>query len=329
MKSPIIGAILASLLVAMAVTGADAGTDDGLAEPPRAVLLREKVIVNSNVIRLGDLFANIGELANARVAYAPAPGRRAVFDARWLYYVARRHGLKWRPMTLQDQAVVERDSIAIERSEIKDHILAALVERGVDARRNEIQLGNRNFRLHVAADEAPTVGVDDVVYDPRTRRFSAVIAAPANDSSAPRVHVTGRVHRVAEVPVLARRILRGDVIGPADIEWVRFRSGRLPRDTILDAEDLLGRTPVRGMRAGAPVRTAEVRWPILVPKGSLVTMMLKVRNMTLTAQGNSMQDGARGDVIRISNADSSTIVEAVVTGPGWAEVKPTGHLAMN
>jgi len=328
MKTSIGAVLLAGFLAAMAAA-ADAGTGDGLAGPPRAALLREKIMVNADYIHLGDLFVNAGERANVRVAYAPAPGRRAVFDARWLYHVARRHGLNWRPMTLQDQAVVERQSLVIERSEIEDHILAVLTDHGVDADRSEIQFSNRAFKLHVAADAMPTVAVEDVVYEPRTRRFSAIVAAPAGDPSAPRVQVTGRVHRVAEVPVLARRMLRGDIIGPADLEWVRFRSGQLPRDTILDAEDLIGRTPVRGMRAGAPVRAAEIRWPVLVPKGSLVTMVLQVRNMTLTAQGKALEDGSRGDVVRISNADSSTIVEAVVIGPGRAEVKPTSHLAMN
>lgn len=329
MKTLILAAVFGLFLAVPPDAAADTGPGDGVAQPPRAALLREKIVVTGDVIHLGDLFANTGERAGARVAYAPAPGKRAVFDARWLYHVARRHGLRWRPLTLQDQAVVERDSIVIERVEIEDHILAALAEHGVDPGRSEIQLGNRAFRMHVAADAPPTVAVEDTAYEPRTRRFSAIVTAPAGDPSAPRVHVTGRVHRVTEVPVLARRMLRSEVIGAGDVEWIRVRTGHLPRDTILDAGDLIGRTPVRGMRAGAPVRTAEVRWPVLVEKGSLVTMVLRVRNMMLTAQGKALQDGARGDVIRIVNTDSSTTVEAVVSAAGRAEVKPTGHLAMN
>jgi flagella basal body P-ring formation protein FlgA len=58
------------------------------------VLLRESVTVKSKMVLLGDIFTHTGENADIPIAYAPEPGKRAIFDARWLYRVARTYGLK-------------------------------------------------------------------------------------------------------------------------------------------------------------------------------------------------------------------------------------------
>lgn len=291
------------------------------------VALRQSVTVSGGLVRLGDLFVPAGDKAEAAVAYAPAPGKRAIFDARWLYRVARAYGLNWRPLSIHDKAVVARESIVIGRREIADHILAALVDKGVDADMR-VELSNRMLRIHVPGDSTATVAVEDVAYDPRTRRFIAIVAAPADDPAARRIRVTGRVHRVIDVPVLTRRVLAGEVIRKRDVKWIAMRGDRLQRDTIQDSGALIGKSPRRGLRAGVPVRVSDVRLPVLVPRRSLVTIMYRVQSMTLTAQGRALEDGGAGDTVRVANTQSNTVVQAVVTGANRVSVQPAGPIAM-
>ncbi len=291
------------------------------------VTLRQSVTVSGELVRLGDLFVPAGDKAEAAVAYAPAPGKRAIFDARWLYRVARAYGLNWRPLSIHEKAVVARESIVIGRREIADRILAALVDKGVDADM-QVELSNRMLRIHVAGDSTATVAVEDVVYEPRTRRFIAIVAAPADDPAARRIRVTGRLHRVIDVPILTRRVLAGEVIRERDVKWVRMRSDRLQRDTIQDPGGLIGKSPRRGLRAGVPVRVSDVRLPVLVPRRSLVTIVYRVRSMTLTTQGRALDDGGAGDTVRVANTQSNTVVQAVVTGANRVSVQPAGPIAM-
>ncbi len=291
------------------------------------VTLRQSVTVSGTLVRLGDLFVPAGDKAEAAVAYAPAPGKRAIFDARWLYRVARAYGLNWRPLSIHEKAVVARESIIIGRREIADHILAALVAKGVDADM-QVELSNRMLRIHVPGDSTATVAVEDVAYDPRTRRFIAIVAAPADDPAARRIRVTGRVHRVIDVPVLTRRVLAGEVIRKRDVKRIAMRSDRLQRDTIQDPGALIGKSPRRGLRAGVPVRVSDVRLPVLVPRRSLVTIMYRVRSMTLTARGRALEDGGAGDTVRVANTQSNTVVQAVVTGANRVSVLPAGPIAM-
>ena len=292
------------------------------------VVLRESVSVKSKLVRLNDLFSGTGEKADIAVAYAPVPGKRAIFDSRWLYRVARAYGLNWRPLGLQDQIVVERESQMITREEIEDSIRVALIDRGADPN-TKVELSNRMMRLYVASDVAASVGVEDVSYEPRTGRFTAILVAPAGDPGATRTRVTGRLHRETDVPVPARRIQANEVITERDIKWVKVRQNRLPRGVIIDINELIGKSPKRWLRAGIPVRAANVQPPILVPKGSLVTIYLKVPRMMLTAQGKALENGSDGDVIRINNTQSNKVIEAEVTGVAKVAVLPPGKIVMN
>ena len=80
---------------------------------------------------------------------------------------------------------------------------------------------------------------------------------------------------------------------------------------------------------GVPVRQTSVRRPILVPKGSLVTIILNAPKMILTAQGKAINAGSEGDTIQVKNTQSNTIVDAEVISSGRVAVRATTILAMN
>ena len=301
---------------------------DKITEEKARVLLREAVKVKNKTVRLGDVFSGTGSKADIAIAYAPKPGKRAIFDARWLQRVARTYRLKWRPMGIEDQVIVERDSTAIPREEIEDGILSALIEKGVD-KSVVLELSNRRIRLFVPTSSIAKIGVEDTSYDPRTGRFTAIIMAPADDPRATRHRVTGRLHKMTEVPVLARKMLGKEVISKRDIKWIRVRSDRLRRDTILNANELIGMAAKRGLHSGRPLHTSVVQRPVLVSKGSLVTVSLDAPKMTLTTRGKALQNGSDGDTVRIVNLRSNKIIEAEVTGMGRVSVLSIGMTAIN
>lgn len=297
--------------------------------PEAPVMLNAKVTVSGEMVLLGDLFQNAGEAGNRPVAYAPQPGKKALFDARWLARVAKAYKLDWRPLGSRERAAVDRASIVIPRDDIEDTIQATLLnDFGAEAGL-QIELSNASLRLHVPVDAEATVAVDDVKFDERSGRFSAFVSAPADDPNAPRARVTGHLIHMTEVPVLNRRIMGGDIIREGDIEWVKIRSKRLQNDAISDVSQLIGLSAKRGLRVGQPIRTSEVRAPLLVTKGQVVTLIVKTPAMTLTSQGRAMEDGSRGDVIRITNTQSHTTVEGTINRAGVVTVRPAINLVMN
>lgn len=291
-------------------------------------LLHPNVVVDGDVVKLGDLFDNVGAKADVAVARAPAPGRRAVVDADWLQRIANMNGVDWRAENVFEQAVIERSGVTVTHDQIEAELLSALASQGVSPANSQIELANRAAQIVVPIDAQLQIGVRDLSYDSRYKRFTATVEVPANSPSASRMRVTGRVIQTVDVPVLARQIGRGDVINAHDITWTKVREDAIRRDIVVDADQLVGLTPRQTLRSGQMVSTSDLQKPIAVARGALVTMVLKSGTMMLSAQGHAVEQGSVGDVIRVTNSHSNMTVEGKVEGPNMVSVSLAGTTAL-
>ena len=57
-------------------------------------------------------------------------------------------------------------------------------------------------------------------------------------------------------------------------------------------------------------------------------MVLQGKFIRLTARGRALENGGKGDVVKIRNIKSNKHVEAVVIGAGRVTIDPHGHFAM-
>ena len=300
----------------------------GTAALASEVKLRSSIIVEDKYITLSDLFGLPGEKGATRIAYAPAPGQRSTLDAKWLYRVARAHKIRWRPLSLKTKLIVERASQQVFQDDLKTILLAGLREKGVGDD-IELSMNGRTLAIHLPTNVEPTIGLDNLLYNPKSGRFVATVAAPADDPAAKRHRITGRVHPMISIPVVGKRLRRGDIVKKHHITWTSIRESSVRRDTILHEEDLLGMAAKRIVREHAPIRLSYVQRPVLVRKNGLVTIHLASRSMTLTAQGQAMQDGSKGEIVQVKNIQSKKVIEAVVTHAGKVRVSAPSHFNVN
>jgi flagella basal body P-ring formation protein FlgA len=302
---------LLPIIMAAAVSLANIATH--AAEKREAVAARDTVSVSSRSVRLGDIFANAGELADKQIARAPTPGERVVLDARALYKLASAHGLAWQP-TREQNVVIERQSDLLTDDILIDYVLNAMDRDGLDASRIELSMHTSGKPVYVASEA--DVAVDSVRYDEIGNRFSAVVTARVQGEAVQRVGLTGRAYRVVKLPVVIRPMRNGDVIRAEDVAWQVVRQQNAPRGAITDPQFLIGLTPQRVLRANTPIRARDLGRPILVKRNSLVTLMLQTETMVLAMRGKALEDAAEGQAVRVRNPRGGAIVEGVVTGQG-------------
>jgi len=297
------------------------GTSRAAELPPQ---LKPSVVLTGDAITLGDIWENIGDKAGTPLANAPAPGKRVTLETRWLLAVAQSYGIDWRPASPFERSVVERAGQSVDIRVIETELREALAMEGAPAGAS-IEISNRQ-QLHIVipTTTSPTVAVKDLVYDQRMNRFQAVLEAPAGAPNSVRFKVMGNVFASARIPVLAHPMGRGETISDADIQWVDVREEVVRRDIVTNPRMLIGQEPRYQLRAGVPVRTTEVQKPVVVGKNSSVTIVLRSKFMTLTAQGRAVEDGSVGDVIRVTNVQSKQTVDARIEGPGQVSVMPGG-----
>lgn len=283
-------------------------------------VLNASALIDDRYVRLGDLFANVGDLAEKTVAHAPLPGERATLDAKWLFRVARAYRLNWRPVSLRQQVIVERAAQVISAEEIRDVLHTALMDEGA-TEDMELELLVPSQDMHVPTDVMAIAGVERLAYDKRSGRFSAVVAAPAGDPAAKRIRVAGMMHPMVDVPVVVRTVRRGETIRARDLEMQKIRAHGLRGAIVRDLEQLIGMTPKRILAPDRPIRTNDVQRPQWVERGKLVTLELRFGAMALTAQGKALDNGSEGDLVRVRNQESNQIVEAEVVGDGRVQVE--------
>jgi len=289
--------------------------------PPQ---LRSAVTVEGEAIHLGDLWDNLDDKAATAIVAAPQPGRHITLDARWLAAVAQTNAIDWRPASNYDRIVVTRGGQVVEAAAIESELREALDMEGLP-KGSGFEITNRaSLGVTIPTGVQATVAVREMALDLRTQRFAAIIEVPAGSPSATRLKVSGRVFAMARLPVLTRTVNRGDVIGEKDVEWLEVREENVRRDIAIDPRELVGMEPRFLVKAGVPIRTSELQRPLMVTRNSNVTMVLKTPYMTLTAQARAIDDGGRGDIIKVTNLQTKQIVEAKVEGPGTVSVSAGG-----
>jgi flagella basal body P-ring formation protein FlgA len=295
-----------SLIIALFVAAAASVDAD-------AAILRQSVTVQGDVIRIGDLFVDAGKDSDAVVAEAPAPGQQMTLNARALESIAQRAGLQWRPQSRYESTTVSRAGRIVRAQEIEKILRDAMVKEGMPKDRL-IALSKADFAVHVAPDEERAIRVVNARYNLAGRQFAALLEVPRGKSGAERLQVTGNLYEMVEIPVLAQRVQRGDRIREQDVETIEIRRDAVAQDAILDRSQVIGKTPRRLLQAGKPLRGNDLQTPLLVEKGKLVTIVLRNRQLLITAQGRALEDGAKGEVIRVSNTRSRTTIQGLVVG---------------
>ena len=288
-----------------------------VASEAHAATTRESATVDGDVVRLSDLFDVSGPGADTVVGQAPLPGRRDVYDANRLRAIALAHDVAWTPTSRFEHAVVERAGRPIDAPEIEQKILSAM---SADPQGNKVELANRGLKLYAAMSNPDPITVRGLSEDARSGYFTATLALATGESSSTLVQVNGRVIPLTPVPVLTRRMLPGDIIKASDVVMISVAANQVNQEAVLETRALVGQTPRRPLREREPVLVSDVRAPILVTKGSIVTMVLESPGLLLTAKGQALDDGSKGETIRILNTQSSRTIEAVVTAAGAARV---------
>jgi len=291
-------------------------------------ILVNRTVIQGDTVRLGDLFRNVGDKAGVTVEPAPAPGQSVTIYSGQLTNIARAHGLDWKPNSQYDRVAVERASKMVPRDTVDQALIRAMAEQGV-ASDVEIEIGNWQFRLFVPVEKPMTVAVENLIFDSQSKRFSGVISAPMDDPTAERVQISGRIHPVVEVPVLRRRVNPGELIRRDDIEFMKVRDVNAQRGVVSSPGALIGLTPRRILAERTAIRENDIQPLVLVQRNEMVTLTLSTKAMSLSTQGKALDNGAKGDTVRVLNVKSNKTVEGIVTGPNTIAVKAPTKAALN
>lgn len=123
----------------------------------------------------------------------------------------------------------------------------------------------------------------------------------------------------AETLVAARTIRAQEVLGPADVAVVR---GEVT-GALTDPAEALGLEARVSIYAGRPIRAGDLGPPAIVERNAIVRLRYESGPLVIAAEGRALDRAAAGDVLRVMNLSSRTIVSGLVAPNGIVHVSST------
>ena len=305
-----------ALMVSGSLSAASAG------ERP---VLRHEAAVAGELVRIGDLVAHAGPVADIAIFRAPDLGHTGAVSTAHILDAARRHGLANIDTRGLAEVAVTRLSRSVGAKEIEERVMAALSgRRGLgDTSHITITFDRepRTFQLEPTSGE---LSVARAIFEPSSARFD--VTFEANGSAAAqgmRLRYTGTAIATMDVAVLVRPLARGDVARAGDIVIERRPRAAIAAGALQRIEQVAGLAARRALPASQALRAADLMKPELVRQNELVTVVYDAPGISLSMRGKALESGAEGDIVSVANIQTKRTMQGVVAGPGRVSIPST------
>jgi len=278
-----------------------------------AMGIKENSVIQGDTITLGDVFYGLSRDEGRVLGAAPKPGEDMTLSARTLLRIAKALDLPWRPSSTADKVTLRRDATIVEYDQIKESLYTALYDEGVYGD-YELDIPARHQKIILPTDAEESMVITKLSLDSSRKIFKATIAAPSADNPIQHFTMTGKITPVITIPVLRNNIQNGDIITENDLEYIKIKDRDFGQNTIANANRLIGTTPRRVLIAGRPIQKNDIVEPQIVNRGEIVILSLDSGVLNITTQVKALENGSKGDVIRVLNSASNKTIQARVTG---------------
>ena len=164
-------------------------------------------------------------------------------------------------------------------------------------------------------------------YDARNGRFDIAFEINNDNNPTPtKLRFTGIAIETVEVAVLTRDIDRADLLKSSDVTLERRPKAEVTGEAA-SRDRTIGMQLRRPMRAGTPIRVADIARPEFVQRDQSVTIIYQVPGLYLTTRGKAIESGAEGDTVSVLNLQSKRTLTGVVTGRGQITVQGASQSA--
>ncbi|MBW7963422.1 flagellar basal body P-ring formation chaperone FlgA [Bradyrhizobium sp. BR 10261] len=312
-----------SALLVLAVPAQAA--DDGIAVPT----LRASVTVSSDVVRVGDLIDNAGSAAQVPVYRSPDLGTTGALPVAQVLSVLRAKQVIGVMTGDIKEVQVTRLARTLANKDLENAVASALDHRfGLgDAANITVTFDRGISDIRLEASNTGTLQPVATRYDARGGRFDISFEINNDSNAAPtKLRLTGTAIETIEVAVLTRDVDRTEMLKSSDVALERRPKAEVTGEPAR-RDRAIGMQLRRPMRAGTPIRVADIAKPEFVSRDQSVTVIYQVPGIYLTTRGKAIEGGAEGDTVSVLNLQTKRTLTGVVTGRGQVTVQGASQSA--
>lgn len=119
-----------------------------------------------------------------------------------------------------------------------------------------------------------------------------------------------------------RDVRRGEVLSEENIKKERKFISTLPNNVLYNADNIYGTSVLRDLSVNTVIASSMIKAIPVILKGNIVTLRLKNKNLTIVSQGEALEDGYMGGIIKVkvTTFSSNKIIYAKVVGTNELEI---------
>jgi flagella basal body P-ring formation protein FlgA len=322
-----LGTALIGLILLTASTPAHA--ERALIDSRPKIFVNPQAIVRGEKVYLGDIAKItakapeharlVADLKALFIAEAPPPKLRTGIPGAKILSLIEAQGIQANTLAYSIPQIVEleRAGRVLGKDELMDDVRVILGrDPTLDIQVREVSWENAQILpLGVTTFEIERLG------EPSAGKVPLRVLAKVDGAPAARFMVTAIVDDWRSVPVLKKTLERGMLITPQDVELVRLNMIKQPQDVADTLDDVLGRAVKSRLNAGETLRKGLIDIPPLVPQGKQVVLVFRSGVLQATATGVALDNGLRGEIIRVKNESSKKVVRAKILNESELEVQ--------
>ncbi|MBI5042216.1 MAG: flagellar basal body P-ring formation protein FlgA [Gammaproteobacteria bacterium] len=183
--------------------------------------------------------------------------------------------------------------------------------------RIDISLGRLDPRLRLAHCAQPLQASQ-----PSGARLAGhtSVAVRCPDMADWTVYVTAEIKVFGPALVTARSLARGVALASADVNTVETELTNLGHGHLESLEEIQGMATLRALPAGTVLTPSMLKAPRIIRRGDRVTLVSSQGPVQVEMQGEAVNDGARGDRVRVRALSSQRVVEGWVVSASVVKV---------
>lgn len=167
---------------------------------------------------------------------------------------------------------------------------------------------DRRLRLHACASPLETFAPHGrVKLSGRT-----TVGVRCNDAKPWKLYVPVSIDQYLDVIVARHPLRTGQRVSAADLTTARRNSSNMPYGYYRETGHIVGQAVKQPVAAGDVIRPGTLSAPTLVRRGQELMLVADTGSVTVSMSGVALENGARGERIRVRNSRSGRTVEGTV-----------------
>ena len=272
--------------------------------------------VVDNILYLNDIFEGVQKYGDIEVDVTPEPGKTKVYSKSYIQHLMSQYDLLNKGITVPEKIYVHRASQIVNQEMIEELIKDKLQPYWKQSL--EIVFDLEPLEFHIASNAKIPLRIQDIRYIPETGRFQSIVQFAGDTESSYFKRIDGSLTETIRVYVPARPIVRGEVIRKEALHMKKLPVSKLMNNTIVSVDDLVGMSSKKSLGVNQLIRSNDIDYPKIVFKGSLLNIIYKAHGIKLSLKGRALEEGVKGQTIRVQNLDSHTTIYAKVISPSEA-----------